>query len=97
METLRQTVAVAFGLALGANAIIFVPQIVAIWRAKTAEGVSTATFAGFNLMQAIGALHGYFQGDYALMLGMLASLLTSGAVTVLSLKYRPAKYTGQRT
>jgi MtN3 and saliva related transmembrane protein len=91
LETIRQITAVAFGLGLGANALIFVPQILTIWRKKTSEGVSSATFAAFNAMQAIGVAHGFFQHDYALMLGMLASLLTCGTVTVLALKYRPAQ------
>ena len=46
--------------------------------------MSILSFAGFNALQAIGALHGYFQHDYALMVGMLASLLTCGSVTVLA-------------
>jgi MtN3 and saliva related transmembrane protein len=89
LETLTQITAVAFGLGLGANALIFVPQIIAIWRRKTSEGVSTATFAAFNVLQAIGIAHGFFQRDYALMLGMIASLVSSGTVTVLALRYRP--------
>ena len=32
-------------------------------------------------------LHGYFQHDYALMVGMLASLVTCGSVTVLAMRY----------
>jgi hypothetical protein len=38
-------------------------------------------------LQAVGALHGYFEHDYALMIGMLASLLTCGSVTVLAARY----------
>lgn len=45
---------------------------------------SILSFAGFNTLQAIGALHGYFQHDMALMVGMLASLMTCGTVTGLA-------------
>lgn len=38
--------------------------------------------------QAIGALHGYFEHDYTLMIGMLASLVTCGSVRLLAAHYR---------
>jgi len=44
--------------------------------------------AGFNALQIIGALHGYLQGDHALMTGMLASAITCGSVTVLAARYK---------
>ena len=84
---MREAVAFIFGLAMVLNAALFVPQGVHLWRTKTAEGVSIASFAGFNVLQAVGALHGYFQRDYALMVGMLASLATCGSVTVLAVRY----------
>ena len=84
---MRNIVAVVFGFAMLANALLFIPQAWRIWQSKTAEGVSLMTFAGFNVLQFIGALHGYFQQDYALMIGMLATLLTCGAVTILAARY----------
>ena len=84
---MREVVAFIFGLGMVLNAALFVPQGVHLWRTKTAQGVSVASFAGFNALQAIGALHGYFQGDYALMVGMVASLVTCGSVTVLAVRY----------
>jgi MtN3 and saliva related transmembrane protein len=42
-------------------------------------------------LQLIGAVHGYFQQDTALMMGMLASLLTCGSVTLLAARYKSAK------
>ena len=64
------------------------PQALQLWRTKSAEGISLLSFAGFNALQAIGALHGYFEGDHALMIGMLASLITCGSVTVLAGLYK---------
>jgi MtN3 and saliva related transmembrane protein len=84
---MKDTVAFIFGLGMVLNAALFVPQAVHLWRTKTAQGVSILSFAGFNTLQAIGALHGYFEHDYALMIGMLASLLTCGSVTVLAVRY----------
>ena len=84
---MKETVAYVFGLAMVLNAALFVPQALHLWRTKTAQGVSVLSFAGFNALQAIGALHGYFQHDRALMYGMLASLATCGSVTLLAAHY----------
>ena len=65
-----------------------VPQAVHLWRTKTAKGAPILLFAGFNALQAIGAVHRYFEHDYALMIGMVASLVTCGSVTGLAVRYR---------
>ncbi len=85
---MKETVALIFGLGMLLNAALFVPQALHIWRTKTAKGISILSFAGFNTLQAIGALHGYFQHDRALMFGMLASLATCGSVTLLAVRFR---------
>lgn len=91
---MKNIVAVVFGFGMLINACLFVPQAWHLWRAKRAEGVSVLSFAGFNALQLIGAVHGYFQQDTALMLGMLASLLTCGSVTLLAARYRRGEMTG---
>jgi len=85
---MAQIIAWLFGLGLTINAALFIPQAAAIWRSRSAEGISLLSFGGFNLVQLIGALHGYFQGDWSLCLGMLASLLTAGTVTLLAARYQ---------
>ena len=77
-----------FGLGLGCNALLFVPQVLAVWRKKSDEGISLITFGGFSILQAIGIVHGLYQQDLSLTLGMAASLLTCGSVTVLTIFYR---------
>jgi len=85
---MKQIVAIVFGLGLGCNALLFVPQIIAVWRKKTDEGISLITFGGFSILQAIGIVHGLYQQDLSLTLGMAASLLTCGTVTALTIYYR---------
>ncbi len=85
---MKQIVAIIFGLGLGCNALLFVPQVIAVWRKKTDEGISLITFGGFSILQAIGIVHGLYQQDLSLTLGMTASLLTCGTVTALTLYYR---------
>ncbi|MGA2558424.1 MAG: hypothetical protein ABSF17_02000 [Terracidiphilus sp.] len=77
-----------FGLGLGCNAALFVPQVIAVWRKKTDEGISLITFGGFSVLQAVGIVHGAYERDWSLILGMAASLLTCGAVTALTVFYR---------
>jgi MtN3 and saliva related transmembrane protein len=85
---MKQIVAVVFGLGLLGNAMLFVPQVLALWRKKSAEGISLVTFGGFNVLQALAIVHGFYQHDLSLILGMAASLITCGAVTFLTLFYR---------
>jgi MtN3 and saliva related transmembrane protein len=65
-----------------------VPQVLAVWREKTDEGISLITFGGFSVLQVIGIVHGAYQRDWSLILGMVASLLTCGSVTALTFFYR---------
>ena len=85
---MKQIVAVVFGLGLVCNALLFVPQVVAVWRKKTDEGISLITFGGFSVLQVIGIVHGLYQHDLSLILGMSASLLSCGSVTALTVFYR---------
>jgi MtN3 and saliva related transmembrane protein len=84
----KEIVAVIFGLGLVGNAILFVPQGVAVWRKKSDEGISLITFGGFSILQAIGIVHGVYQRDASLIFGMAASLLSCGSVTLHTLFYR---------
>ena len=85
---MKQIFDVLFGLGLLGNAALFVPQALALWRKKNAEGVSLITFGGFNVLQAIAVVHGVYWHDLSLIVGMVASLITCGAVTCLTLLYR---------
>jgi MtN3 and saliva related transmembrane protein len=84
---MKDIVAWIFGLGMGLNALLFVPQALSIWRTRNAAGVSLLTFGGFNALQAIGVLHGALQRDWSLAVGMAVSLCTSGCVTALALIY----------
>ena len=85
---MKEIIAVIFGLGLLGNALLFVPQAIAVWRKKSDEGISLITFGGFSILQAIGIVHGAYQRDFSLIIGMAASLLTCGTVTSLTIFYR---------
>ncbi len=86
--SVRQIVAFVFGLALIGNALLFVPQALAVWRKRSDEGISLVTFGGFCLLQVIGVIHGLFEHDNSLVIGLGASFLTCGAVTFFTIFFR---------
>ena len=90
-----------FGLGLGCNAALFVPQVIAVWRKKSDEGISLITFGGFSVLQMIGIVHGAYEHDWSLIIGMAASLLTCGSVAGLTIFYRVKRlrrgYAGKNT
>ena len=85
---MKEFVEVLFGLGLLCNALLFVPQVIAVWRKKSDEGISLITFGGFSVLQVVGIVHGVYQRDASLILGMAASLLSCGSVTLLTVFYR---------
>jgi|SRR5580704_8249852 MtN3 and saliva related transmembrane protein len=91
---MKQIVDWLFGLGMLGNAALFVPQALAVWRKKSDEGVSLITFAGFNVLQVIAVVHGVYWHDLALIVGMVASLITCGTVTGLTLLYRAKRVRG---
>jgi MtN3 and saliva related transmembrane protein len=93
---MKQIVAVVFGLGLLCNALLFVPQAVAVWRKKSDEGISLITFGGFSILQIVAIVHGVYEHDLALILGMAASLLSCGTVTLLTLFYRSRRLRRER-
>ncbi len=85
---MREIVAFVFGLALLGNAALFVPQAIAVWRKKSDQGISLVTFGGFCILQVIGVVHGFYEHDNSLIIGLGASFLTCGTVTLLTILYR---------
>jgi len=80
-------VEIGFSIGLLANALLFIPQIIAIIKNKSAKGVSLITFLGFNIIQLFTLFHGLILQDYILALGYLLSILTCGTVTFLVIYY----------
>src|ERR1700744_1282379 len=92
MLLMRQFVAWIFGIGLIGNAMLFVPQALAVWRKKSDEGVSLVTFGGFCILQVIGVIHGVYVHDDSLIVGLGASFLTCGAVTLLTVLSRIRRF-----
>jgi len=76
-----------FGCSLFFNALVFIPQAIKIFKAKSSGELSLVTFLGFNIMQLLTVWHGYLEQDYTLMIGFLVSFITCGMVTILIIFY----------
>ncbi len=77
-----------FSLGLFINALLFVPQVIRLYKVKSAIGFSLITFFGFNLIQFFTILHGYLHRDLLLIIGNTLSFLTCGSVTYLIVLYK---------
>ena len=77
-----------FSLTLIANALLFIPQIVKIYRTKNIAGISLIMFVLFELMNIISTLYGYVKNDHIFFLGSLASVITCGVVTIQIIFYQ---------
>ena len=85
---LKYFIEIVFSLGLFINALLFIPQIVRLFKTKNSQGVSLLTFAGFNVIQLFTILHAYLHKDYLLMIGFLLSIITCGVVTFMIILYR---------
>lgn len=79
---------ILFSLALFVNAALFIPQAIRLLQKEDSSELSLTTFAGFNAIQLLTALHGFINHDPILTIGSLLSLLTCGIVTLLIVYYR---------
>src|SRR3990167_4860207 len=88
MIFLKTLIEIIFSLALFINALLFIPQIIAILRERSAKGVSLLTFLGFLLIQFAIILHGLMYRDFLLIAGYLLSMVTCGTVVLLVIIYK---------
>lgn len=88
MEWFTEFVAVIFGAGLFINSILFVPQILRLWKTKDAKDISLVTFSGFWILQLFSVLYGFTRHDWIMMIGFSLSLLTCGSVILLIIFYR---------
>ncbi|MGQ3892070.1 PQ-loop domain-containing transporter [Legionella sp. CNM-4043-24] len=93
MSIMEYVIQYGFSISLLVNAALFIPQIMALIKNKSAQGVSLLTFAGFNVIQLFTALHGLVIKDYLLAGGYFLSIMTCGTVSFLIFYY---KYVKQR-
>lgn len=88
---LKNTIEFLFAIALFANALLYIPQAIQIFKEKSTQGVSFITFFGFLLIQISVILHAAIHKDYVLAIGYIISMITCGIVVALLLVYKKPK------
>jgi len=66
---MKEIVAVIFGWGWVQRALVCAANRGCV-RKKTDEGISLVTFGGFSVLQMVGIVHGVYQRDLSLILGM---------------------------
>lgn len=77
-----------FNLAMFANGTLFAVQGVKLFRTKSANDLSIASYIGFLAIQLATFLHAYDENDSQLMLGISYSAITTLWVIFLIFRYQ---------
>ena len=68
--------------------LAFLPQVIKVWRTRSAEDISLVTYTMFCLGVALWLTYGLLIGDGPLIVSNVITLALSGSVLVLALRYR---------
>lgn len=88
MQIINNSINIIFGMALFANGLLFIPQIIRLYKNKHAGDTSLITFAGFNILNLFAVLHGIVINDKILIIGYGLSVITNTLVTGMIIKYK---------
>lgn len=84
------TVIEAIGIAAGLlTTVAYVPQVLKVWRSRSARDISLAMFLIMNLGIGLWLVYGLLIGSPGLILANGATLCLTAAVLVGKLKYDP--------
>ena len=67
--------------------IAFIPQVVKIWRSKSADDVSLATFLAFTVGVGLWLAFGILQKEPPIILWNGVTLVLAGAILAMKLKF----------
>ena len=79
----------ALGLVAGfLTTVAYIPQVVKIWRSKSAKDVSLRTFIALTVGIAAWLAYGIAKHDLPLVLWNAVTLVLAGAILAMKVKYR---------
>jgi len=86
------TAADAIGLAAGVlTTLAFVPQVIRVWRTRSARDLSLASFAIFTVGVALWLAYGIAIGALPVIVANAVTLVLAGAILVMKLVFDRAK------
>lgn len=71
--------------------IAFIPQVHKIWKTKSADDVSLATFAAFTLGVVLWLLYGIARQEPPIIIWNSVTLVLAVAILVMKVKYKGQK------
>ena len=81
--------ATSVGLIAGfLTTLAFVPQVLKIYRSKSADDVSLLAFSAFTVGVALWILYGVMQAEIAIVLWNTITLGLAAAILAMKVKYR---------
>ena len=75
-------------LAGGLTTASFVPQVLKIWKTKSAEDVSLTMFVAFCIGVCLWLAYGFIKQDWAILVTNGVTLLLGLAILMMKIKYR---------
>lgn len=67
--------------------VSFVPQVLKVWRTRSAKDISLGMYSLFTLGIAIWLLYGVLIDSWPVILANLVTLMLAGSVLVMKLKF----------
>lgn len=79
----------ALGVAAGSlTTFAFLPQVLKIWRERSAAGLSLSTFAIFTSGVFLWLIYGFFIGSFAVTFFNAITLVLAGAIVLGAWRFR---------
>lgn len=78
-----------FGLAAGfLTTLAFIPQVVRIWRSRSARDISLPTFTLFTVGVGLWLVYGILKQELPIILSNAVTLGLAGAILAMKLRFR---------
>lgn len=68
--------------------ISFLPQLVKIWKSKSAKDISMGMFIIFSIGISLWILYGFFIKSFPIVVANLATLLLAFIIIIMKVKYK---------
>jgi MtN3 and saliva related transmembrane protein len=73
------------------STIAFIPQVIKIWRNRSAQDISKGSFTMFAISSFLWIVYGIFKLEYPLILANLVNFTLNCTVLLLTYKYKSEK------
>ena len=84
------TLITAIGFAAATlTTLSFLPQVLKVWRTRSADDISLVTYSMFCLGIVLWLVYGLLLGDAPIIVANVVTIVLAGSVLGLAIRYRP--------